>query len=243
MDSAKMTRIAGIVIVIVMAISMVSFAYLYVDTDNTNPGNDDELPQAPDKPFDYTISFEATALKDAGAMKIALMTSASDKALIDSAVTKIEGVSKVTSQFKKNTLDANDWVYLADITLKKNTDFAFVIAQMLDLNYFDATQGFDARKQITISAPSWVILKNNDLNIDRNFPFTTTTLPALAMIGTIAGDKLQIDGTITIQGQAINALTLYETINLTKDIPIDLNTPLDVNAPIDTNVPIDNNSA
>ena len=243
MDSAKMTRIAGIVIVIVMAISMVSFAYIYVDRDNTNSGNDNELPQATDKPFDYTISFEATALKDAGAMKIALMTSSSDKMLVDLAVSKIEGVSKVSSQFKKNTLDANDWVYLADITLKKNTDFAFVVTQMLDINYFDATQGFNARKQITVSAPAWVMLKNTDLNIDRNFSFTTTTLPALAMLKTTPGDKLQVDGTITVQGSAINALNLYETINLTQDVSTDLNVPTDANIPVDTNAPIDTNSA
>ncbi|VVB76211.1 Uncharacterised protein [uncultured archaeon] len=243
MDSAKTVRLVGIIVAVVMALSMVSFAFIYVDRSGTNTGTGNDLPQATDKPFDYTLSFETTALKDLGSMKIALMTSSTDKTIIDSAVLKIDGVSKVTSQFKKSNLDANDWVYLADIVLKKNTDASGVAVKIIDLNYFDSTQGFDARKQITVSAPAWVILKNTDLNIDRNFSFTTTTLPTLAMIGTAAGDKLQVDGTITVQGAAINALSLYETINLTKNPIKDLNIPIDANALADTNAPIDANSA
>jgi len=248
MDSKKTVRIVGIIVAVVMALSMISFALIYVDRQPTGTDTTNTLPVATDKPFNYTLSFEATALKDAGAIKIALMTSNSNKALIDLAISKIEGVSKVTSQFKKNSLDSNDWVYLADITLKKNTDIVSTITKMLDVNYFNAAGGFDARKQITVSAPSWVMLKNTDLNIDRNFSFTTTTLPALASIGTTTGDKLQIDGTITVQGSAINALSLYETVNLTQKAPQDLNKPTDANTPAstpplnDSNTSTDNNS-
>ena len=238
MDKTQVVRYLGIFVLIVMALSMVAVILSVERNSSNNPSSTDTLPVAKDNPFDYTLSFNATAIKDLSSARIAGMTNETNKALIDSSILKITGVSKVSSQFKKTSVDSNLWVYLAELSLKKGADLFTVTKSLSDLNYFDKSQGVEAMKYITISVPSSVMLHNIDLNIDRNFSFPATTLSTLASVSTQSGDELIVGGNITVQGQIINSISLLEQQNLTRDQQLqDIanQIQIDTNAPIDTN--------
>jgi hypothetical protein len=244
----KLAQTLGIILLAVMAFSMLAGALLYVDRPSTNTTNQDpqtDIPIPTDTQFTYNIDLNTTAIKDLDSARIGLMTTNLNKAEIDLGVQKISGVSKVSSQFKKNSPDANNWLYLADLTLKKNTDLMTILTQIIDLNYFDKTQGYDAMKYMTISAPQWTIIHNTDLNIDRNFAFTQTTFMALTRISTNPSDEIEVEGQISVQGKAMLAINLYEKQNYTKERQLqqlDLNYQIDTNKSIDTNTSVGTNT-
>ncbi|MFA6065531.1 MAG: hypothetical protein WCW44_06115 [archaeon] len=242
MDKSTMVKGLGIFILVVMAFSMIAGAFLMADRgsnpDQTTDPNTN-LPEPNATVFSYSMSFDANAVKDLSSIRVGAITSVLDKASIDAKVLKVDGVSKVSSQFKKTTPDANDWVYLADVALKKTADAQSVASAIGDLNVFDKNQGFDAMKLITISVPSSIMLHNVDLNIDRNYSFPSTTLSTLAQMSTTAGDELLVSGSIQLQGSAVISLNLIEEQNLTKQklyeeflrqMQIDQNKPIDTNA-------------
>ncbi len=251
MDKTTMVRGLGIFILVVMAFSMIAGAFLMADRSNTptetDPNADNTLPEPNATTFNYTMSFDSNAIRDLGTIRVGAMTSTLDKAGIDSKVLKVEGVSKVSSQFRKNTPDANDWVYLADVVLKKTYDPQTVAIAIGDLNVFDKNQGFDAMKLISISVPSSIMLHNTDLNIDRNYSFPSTTLSALAQMNTTPSDELTISGSIQLQGSAVISLNLMEQTNWTKQklyeeflkqMQADQNAPIDANTQlVDLNLP------
>ena len=254
MDKTQIVKYLGIFVLVVMALSMAAVILSVDKYSNSTSDSTDTLPVAKDNPFDYTLTFDANAIKDLSGARVAAMTTQTNKTIIDSAVLKIEGVSKVTSQFKKTSVDSNSWVYLAEVSMKKGADLFVITKALSDLNFFDKAQGIQAMKYITIAVPSSVMIHNVDLNIDRNFSFPSTTLSALASVGTQSGDELIVTGTITVQGKVINAISLMEQQNLTKDkqlqdltnqIQIDTNAPIDSNTasakPIDTNTKTDSN--
>lgn len=252
METSKILKIFAIVIVIVMAFSMIAVGYLWLENSpaqNNNAGNGtDNLPTPSATAFTYTVSFDANALRDVGTLKIGAYTSVLDKSAIDSSILKVDGVSKVLSQFTKTSQDSNAWVYLADVTLKKNGDALLAANSILDLNYFDQSRKSDflAAKYITVSAPPWVMLHNSDLNIDRNFSFPSPTLSAISSLTTSAGDLLVVGGQLKLQGSSILSLSLTEQQNLTQaprvidtnSFTVDTNAPVvDANAPADANAP------
>jgi hypothetical protein len=242
METHNIIKIFAIVIVAVMAFSMLAAGLLYAKND-TSSGTDttNNLPTPSATPFTYNVSFDANALKELGTIRLSANTALSDKQSIDAGVLNVAGVLKVNSQFRKTALDANDWYYIAEVSLKKNTAPIPVVQNLFDLNYFeqDKKSGFFAAKYITISAPSSVMLHNTDLNIDRNFSFDSQTLSALAGLNTSPGDRLGITGTVTIAGSAVTALSLVEEINKTQQPVFDTNQLV-----IDTNtLPKDKNSA
>ena len=228
MENHQIVKILAVVIVVVMAFSMLAAGFLYANngssnSDSTNPA--DVLPTPSVTPFTYDVSFDGNALKELSTIKVATYTTNADKALIDSAVLKVDGVLKVNSQFKKTATDANDWIYIADVSLKKNSDAVAISANIFDVNYFEQSRktDFSAAKYITVSAPSSVMLHNSDLNMDRNFSFESQTLTAYASLATTAGDELLIGGTVTVSGTTITSLLLSEQLNKTKQPKFDLN--------------------
>jgi len=245
MDKSQIVRFLGLFVVAVMALSMLAMGLLYVDKGN-NTDTGDQLPSPTENAFTYSLSFDTIALKELSSIRVGAMTSHTNKAEIDENVLKVEGVSKVSSQFKKTSADANQWVYIAEISLKKGFDVSSVAQNISDINFFDKEQGFEAMKYISISSPSSVMLYNADLNIDRNFSFPNSTLSALSNITTQSGDELVVEGSIKVQGKAILALELIEKENKTQTKQLEdyINQlQIDQNALIDSNTPsADNNS-
>jgi hypothetical protein len=246
-DNSMTFKAIVIIFIVVMGFSMIAGAFLMADrSNNSNPTTTDPNSTLPDPTatkFNYTLIFDSNAIKDLGSIKFAGMTNILDKSSIDSKVLKVAGVSSVTSQFKKTTQDANNWIYLADIVLKKSSDPSVVSQSIGDLNEFDKTQGFDAMKLITITVPASVMLHNVDLNIDRNYSFPTTTLSALAKMSTVAGDELVVSGSIQLQGTSISSINLIEEENKTQtklyqEYLKQVQAQADLNKPLDTNLPI-----
>ena len=242
----------GLLILVIMALSMLAGAFLMADSRNSGSTNttapvEDSFPDSTATAFTYDITFDSNVLKELDSARFGAMTSEINKAGIDSNISKIEGVSKVASLFRKTQVDSNVWLYLAEITFKKGTDKKEIIAKISDLNFFDKTQGSDAMKYITIKTPDFVLLHNQDLNIDRNFSFDTTemsTVSALVPLGTMPSNEITVSGQIRLQGKTVLSLELMESINLTqqkqweeimKNIQIDSNTPKDANVLTDEN--------
>ncbi len=236
---------------------MIAAGFLYAG-DNSG-GNNNQNPNVPvldTTAFSYSASFETVALKELKSGRIAAITSSLDKSAIDAAVLKSDGVSKISSQFRKGGVDANEWVYYADISFKSSAIVADSVEKIFDLNFFnqDKRSEFASVKYITIKAPEYTVLRNTDLNIDKNFSFTASTLSALADVGTNPGDELLIGGTVSLKGNDISSMELVEAQNLTRlkeyqdalsSIQIDSNAPIvDANSSvvIDTNGWVDTNS-
>ncbi len=259
MKQETILKFVGIFIVAFMALSMIAAGFLYAgdNKDNTTTQNPN-VPVLDATAFSYSASFDTVALKEVKSGRVAAITSSLDKAAIDAAVLKTEGVSKINSQFRKGTVDANEWVYYADIAFKSNADIAVSVEKIYDLNFFNQSKRneFASIKYITIKAPAYTILRNTDLNIDKNFTFPLTTLSALADLSTKSGDELKIGGTISLKGDVISSMELVEVQNLTllkeyqdmltaqidTNSITDSNSSLDTNAVIDLNIPVDKNN-
>lgn len=251
LDKARMVQIIGFALVIIFVFSMIAGGVLYANNGDSSGNTTQPLPQSTDSAFNYTISFNGTLTKDLSSIRFGGMTSELNIAKIDSQVLKVDGVSKVTSTFNKTSFDANSWIYLAEITLKKNADPKIVTQSISDLNVFDKSQGTQGMKNIVITFPKYVIIHNVDLNIDRNFEMPKTILSALANINSQVGDELTVGGQMTAQGKEILSIELVEQENLTQAQRIndalqalqDQNVQIGATPPAtDTNIPVDINT-
>jgi hypothetical protein len=206
----------GILIIVVMAGSMFAAMFLYGNNeDNTNPDNPTIIPQ--ETAFTYNISFDTNALRELNSMKFELATSVINKAQIDSMVQKVEGVSKVSSEFAKSSFDSNYWYYDATVALKRDSDAYSIFQTIKDMNAFYDDKGLMAGKYITVSVPETVVIHHADLNVDRNFAFSQTTMPALVDLTTVSGDNVLVSGTIKVQGKAMLEIELMESKNYSRD--------------------------
>ncbi len=217
MKQNETVKLIGIIVLVVMAFSMVAGIAISVMNNpiQTNSSSNDNTLEPTATVFSYTLSFDANAIKDLSSFRTALVTSFEDKTLIDAQVKKIGGVSTVSSQFRKDSADANTWIYLAEITVKKGTSINDVLTGIYSISYFDSNSDKIAMKHMTISVPSSVMLHNTDLNIDRNYSFPSTTLSALTGMSTLSGDELTVEGTIKLQGTVLNSVELLESVNKT----------------------------
>lgn len=213
MEQSKLVKYFGIFVAVTMALSMIAGIGYMVMNDPVIQNNNDNPQEPTATVFNYTLSFDANAIKDLSSFRTALITSFEDKALIDAEIKKIEGVSTINSQFRKESTDSNSWIYLAEVTIKKNASIEQILSGIYAIQYFDVNSDKIAMKHMTINVPKSVMLHNEDLNIDRNYSFPSTTLSALTSIETIPGDTLVIDGTIQLQGSAITAIELVELEN------------------------------
>ncbi|MFA6268361.1 MAG: hypothetical protein WCW13_05470 [archaeon] len=263
MEKEKIVQFLGIFVFAFMALSMLAAGVLYNEKDTSSTTNTDTLPQAQENAFNYTLTFNAITTKELASLRLGAMTSESNKTLIDASVMKVEGISKVTSIFRKTAFDSNSWLYLAEVSLKKNYNAAQVSDSIKAISYFDQSQDPQAMKYMVIAVPSSAFIHNVDLNIDKNFSFPATTLSTLANSATQVGDEISVQGTAKIQGKAIMSIELIEIKNISQEKRIeeilkniadqnasvgspnqtDLNLPKsDTNSPApDTNSPVKNN--
>jgi len=206
----------GIIILVLMAFSMIAGIAISVINNPIQPNDTtNNLPDPTATTFNYSLSFDANAIKDLSSFRTALVTSFEDKVLIDTEIKKIEGVSTVNSQFRKDSTDSNTWIYLAEVTIKKTANINEVLNGIYLVKYFDANADKLAMKHMTINVPKSVMLHNTDLNIDRNYSFNSATLSALTQISTMPNDELTVEGTIQLQGNAIITIELIESMNKT----------------------------
>jgi hypothetical protein len=206
----------GIIILVLMAFSMIAGIAISVINNPIQPDNtNNDLPDPTATTFNYSLSFDANAIKDLSSFRTALVTSFDDKLLIDAELKKVSGVSTVSSIIRKDDATAINWTYLAEVTIKKTANINEVLNGIYLVKYFDANADKLAMKHMTINVPKSVMLHNTDLNIDRNYSFTSTTLSALTQISTMPSDELTVEGTIQIQGSAIVSIELIESANKT----------------------------
>jgi hypothetical protein len=247
LDKNDIVKFLGLAFVVIFVLSMLAAGLLYNNTDTSN-NNSNVLPSPKENAYNYTLTFDTTATKELTSFRFAGTTSSTDKAMIDSEVLRTAGVSKVTSVFKKLSTDANNWIYLAEVSIKKDYTVTGVYDGLSQISYFDKSSPPEAMKYMVISVPAWVMIHNTDLNTDKNFSFPSVTLSSLTSLGTQAGDSINVSGNMRAQGQAILSLELIETTNYTQQDNIqkildqiksqDQNAPLDANSPSDTNTPI-----
>jgi len=222
MEKQKLIQYLGVAIAIIMALSMIAVGFIYNEDSST--GNDPSVvPTTPGKSFDYTVSFEGQVLKELNSIKIASKTNVVDKASLDLAVSKVAGVSKVSSQFQKASDSDKNWFYLAEISLKRDSNILAIVENIFALDSFIPGSN-EGMKYVTVSPPPIVEIYNADLNITRDFNFPSNTLPALVYLETKPSDKIMVDGTIKLQGTTVLSLELIESYPLTEQL-IDLNLP------------------
>ena len=216
MKREETVRLLGIIILVVMAFSMIAGIAISVMNNPIQPDTSaNDLPEPTSTTFNYSLSFDANAIKDLSSFRTALVTSFEDKVLIDAEVKKLSGVSTVSSQFRKDSTDSNTWIYLAEVTIKKTANINEVLTGIYSIKYFDANSEKIAMKHMTINVPKNIMLHNTDLNIDRNYSFPSTTLSALTQIVTLPKDEITVQGTIQLQGSAIVSIELIESANKT----------------------------
>ena len=209
----------GILIIALMAFSMLAYAYISILSDKSGSSasaSQDTLPSDSlnASTFTYTLSFDTVALKELNSFRMIVETTEIDKQKIDLAVEKVEGVSKVASQFKK--ADGDAWYYYAEVALKKGYDTKAVSAAVLGLDFFSSNPSSgEAMKYMTISSSQKVVLHNTDLNITRDYNFGTSTLSSMVNMDTQPNDAITVEGSIKLQGSTVTALELAEKANLT----------------------------
>ena len=142
-------------------------------------------------------------------------TTSIDKDEIDSLVSKVSGVSRVSSRLTK-LADFEGWFYYAEVYLKKGVDSSIVAENILAIDLFskDPSES-QVVKYMTISAPASVKLFNPDSNISRDYNFESTTVSALVDLATLPGDKISVTGTIKLIGKTITGLELKKVIQPT----------------------------
>ena len=206
MEQETLMKTVGIAIVVVMAFSMIAVAF--ISTQNNPSTDSDGINTNPIiNSFEYQLDFETTTIKELNSFRMVAKTSNLDKSQIDNAIQEMDGVSKVGSEFRNNANGV--WDYFAEITLKKTANLNDILNQIFELEYFVGTEKV-AMKYMTIASPGELILYNSELDINRNFTFTQTTLPALVFIETMPGDTISVGGSVTLRGVDITALELIE---------------------------------
>ncbi len=226
MKKENILKALGIIIVVVLALSMLAVALYANDDDNSS--TDTTINNNPIvSTFTYDISFDTNVLKELNAIRLVADTTSLDKQAIDIAVQKISGISSVNSQFR--SAGENTWYYFAEITLKKSASIQETIDSIFALSYFDG-ETKEAMKYVTINAPGKITLNNTELNVTRDFVFESTTLSALVSLDSQPSDKINVSGTIKLQGQNVLALELIEQSNISNQ-PIsntaEISLPLD----------------
>ena len=210
MEQETLMKTIGIIIVAVMAFSMIAVAFNSTTQNNQNSDTSGINTNPIVNSFDYELNFSSTAIKELNSFRMVAKTSNLDKSQIDTAIQKMDGVSKVSSEFRNNNNGV--WDYFAEITLKKTANLNDILNQIFELEYFTGAEKV-AMKYMTIASPGELKLYNPTLNIDRNFEFTSATLPALVSIETIAGDTITVSGSVTLRGMDITALEIIESSN------------------------------
>ena len=227
MEKQQLLRLFGAAVAIIMVVSMFAIAILY-NTSNEPETNFDVDQSLQPTAFAYDVSFDTQVMQELSALRFSAFTTELDLQEIDRSILEMGGVRKVDSWFQA-TGDEN-WAYLAEITTKKGHSIEEIVGQIGALEYFSGE--YDAIKYITIATPDGpVLLTNETLGIDKNFTFETGTVSAIAMVSTQEGDSISVTGSISLRGNAIQTLELYELINYTQ---------LEAEI-LDTNVPVDDN--
>ncbi|NMA44604.1 MAG: hypothetical protein GX950_02225 [Candidatus Diapherotrites archaeon] len=216
MNNNDLVKYLGILIALVMLVSFIGFGLLYGNNINTS-AIDTSTEQLVDnkEEFSYNISFDTSALSEINALRLVASTTSIDKDEIDSLVSKVSGVSRVSSRLTK-LADFEGWFYYAEVYLKKGVDSSIVAENILAIDLFskDPSES-QVVKYMTISAPASVKLFNPDSNISRDYNFESTTVSALVDLATLPGDKISVTGTIKLIGKTITGLELIEESNST----------------------------
>ena len=213
MEQDMILKAGGIIIVVVMALSMIAVAGISVMEQGTNSGNGSNINTNPIvTPYAYDLEFNTSAIKELNSFRMVAGTTHLTKTDIDNAIKDIDGISKISSEFRK--AQDSSWLYYAEITLKKTAVLDDAINNIYALEYFDTGEKV-AMKYMTISSPGELELYNKDLDINRNFTFAASTLPALVGIETMPGDEISVSGTVTLKGKEVTALELMENNNIT----------------------------
>lgn len=216
MNNNDLVKYLGILIALVMLVSFIGFGLLYGNNINTS-AIDTSTEQLVDnkEEFSYNISFDTSALSEINALRLVASTTSIDKDEIDSLVSKVSGVSRVSSRLTK-LADFEGWFYYAEVYLKKGVDSSIVAENILAIDLFskDPSES-QVVKYMTISAPASVKLFNPDSNISRDYNFESTTVSALVDLATLPGDKISVTGTIKLIGKTITGLELKKVIQPT----------------------------
>jgi hypothetical protein len=209
MEKELFQRVVGIIIVVALAGSMLAGAFIWMP-DTPSP-NDIVIPSQQSS-IEYQTSFTTTAIQDLEAIRIIGETSELNKNIIDLSIQGIEGVSRIQSSRFEPT-GGKTWFYLADISLRRNSNINEIVENIFSLEYFVGET--DAMKRMSISTPETNIeLKNPSLNLERNFKFEYETTFAITPLNTLSGDEIIVQGNITMQGNEIVFIELMEQINL-----------------------------
>lgn len=206
-------KIIGIIIIVALAGSMIAAAIIYMpESSQINP----DITPTDQPTFNYEISFETQVIQELESIRIAAETSEINKTKIDSEIQNVEGISRIQFSEFRNVGDGN-WFYFAEITLRKNFDLEKIVEDIFKINYFDGEK--QAMKKVSISTPQENIdLNSSDLNMSRKFVFEYPTTFTIASIETLPGDKIIVEGTISLKGNTIVFIELVEIENKT-DLP------------------------
>jgi hypothetical protein len=212
MEKTKAMKTLVILVTIALAGSIVAVGLVYNEDPDTTIVDPADILNRPASAFEYEIAFDANVIKELNSIRLAAETSVINKQEVDSAIQALDGVSRITSSsFRK--IDADRWIYLAEIDLKRSTDISAGVQEILSLDSFNGDK--EAMKRVSINIPQTVTVNNSDLNISRDFSFEYPTTFALASLTTLPGDIISVSGSITLQGQAVLALELLESANQT----------------------------
>ncbi len=223
MEKAQLIKLLGAFVAVLMIISIFAVAFMYGSgpQDEVNTSVDQSLQPST---FAYTIDFETQVLQELSALKFSALTTSLNIQEIDSAISGIEGVRKVGSQFQAT--GSEQWVYLADITTKKGYSVEEIAKQISELEFFSGE--VNTIKYVTVSTPTEeVTITNETLGLDKNYLFETGTVSTMANINTMPGDNISVTGSISLQNNAIVTLELYEYFNMSQMLreQVDLNLP------------------
>jgi hypothetical protein len=242
MDKQQSLKLLGAAIGILMITSMFAMALLYSDREDDSQPNLNIDPSLQPTATKYTVNFDANVLKELSSLKLFSKTVEMDIQKIDRSIMAIDGIRNIRSNF--TTPEDKTWIYTAELTIKKDYSLNEIISKIQELEYFEEIQPV---KYVTITAPNTpIIITNKTLGIDKNYSFETDTLSAIVDINTMPKDKISISGNMSLQGNTITSLELYEMFNYNNPPEFDLNSlVIDTNSlmnDIDSNNPnIDSN--
>lgn len=221
MNNNDIVKWIGIITLLAMVLSLVAVAFLYGPTQNDSASElSNEQLYSTNEEFFYNISFETKTLSELNALRMVAKTDSLEKENIDSAVTKIDGVSRISSRLTKLE-NFEGWFYYAEIYLKRGTSASLVAENVLSLDFFSQnSQEQQVLKYMSVSTPGQIKLVGTDSNITRDYNFDSGTVSALVGLSTISGDNVSVSGTIGLIGKNISSLELIEESNLTAQ-PID----------------------
>lgn len=203
------------IVIIIMVGSILGFAI--VASQGTQQPSEQPPPIGPPTTITYNADWiDTNVVQILNTMIITAGTDNPEINEINTAVYSIEGIKRVSSYYMRSTDTSIEGtlIYVAEIAFEAGYSAKELLDKIKDIEFLN---GVEAMSYALISLPATVTLRNNDLNITKEYTFPNQLAQAFVFLDTITNDNLIVAIEITLAGESPTKTLIAEQYNITAE--------------------------